>query len=286
MPVYTINYNSENRYDSPVFEAVLEFLILPHTNENQKLVTLDIKSEPKTNHYISKNLYDFDLLRFRFAENIDTFRLNVSMEIEKQPVNPFNNNFLSVNEEHEILRSHDNRVENYYFLNPGIYTQPFENWDAPEIQEQESIFDFCLKVNELVYHSMTYDLNNASVEKRLSEVIESSTGVCQDYAHLMIAMLRANNIPARYVSGYLNQGTHYQGSGAIHAWVEVLIPEVGWIGFDPTNNLLEDHNYIKISHGVDLSECTSLKGVVKSTGGNSTDYNVQVKETQTKQMNQ
>ena len=286
MPVYTINYSSQNRYVSTVFEAVLEFLILPENNENQKLIKLDINSNPETPHYFSKNQYDVDLLRFRFTQNLDLFTLDVNMKVEKQPVNPFNNEFLSVAEEQKILFSDEYIIENYFYLTPGTFTQPTENWNPQKKREHESVFDFSQKVNEQVYNSMTYDLSNASVEKKLNEVIESSTGVCQDYAHLMIAILRNNNIPARYVSGYLNQGKNYQGDGAIHAWVEVFIPGVGWLGFDPTNNLLEDNNYIKISHGVDLSECNSLKGVVKSTGTNSTHYSVQVKEIQTKQMNQ
>lgn len=286
MPVYTIHYNSQNRYDSVVFEAVLEFLILPETNNNQKLVKFDIKTNTDTPYYISKNNYGFKLIRFRFTDNLDLFEINVNIDVDKKNINPFENAFLSAADEQKILKSHENNIQNYFYLNPGLYTKPTESWIPPKIKKDENVFNFAQRVNDLVYYSMTYDLSNASIERKLDEVIESSTGVCQDYAHLMIAMLRANNIPARYVSGYLNQGKHNQGDGAIHAWVEVFIPGVGWLGFDPTNKLLEDRNYIKISHGVDLSECTSLKGVVKSPGSNSTEYNVQVKEKQTKQVNQ
>jgi transglutaminase-like putative cysteine protease len=101
----------------------------------------------------------------------------------------------------------------------------------------------------------------------------------------MLAILRKNNIPSRYVSGYLNQGSQKLGDGAVHAWIQALIPGIGWLGFDPTNNLLEDHHYIKIAHGVDIRDCTTLKGVVKGSVTNQTDYHVFVAE-QNKGVNQ
>ncbi len=90
--------------------------------------------------------------------------------------------------------------------------------------------------------------------------------------------MRKTGLPARYVSGYLNQGTEYRGSAFMHAWAEVMIPELGWTGFDPTNNLIVNNNYLKVSHGSDYSECGTLKGIVRSNGTNKTEYTVQVVE--------
>ena len=90
--------------------------------------------------------------------------------------------------------------------------------------------------------------------------------------------MRQTGLPARYVSGYLNQGNDYKGSSFMHAWAEVMIPELGWIGFDPTNNILADHNYLKVSHGVDYTECGTLKGIIRNSGTNKTQYSVQVVE--------
>ena len=98
-------------------------------------------------------------------------------------------------------------------------------------------------------------------------MLKQSAGVCQDFSHVMIGILRHQQIAARYVSGYLNNEetsvhTH------LHAWVEVYIPFVGWKGFDPTNQLMEDEHYIKIAHGKDYLDCQTIKGILKTQEDN------------------
>src|SRR5690606_3359672 len=124
---------------------------------------------------------------------------------------------------------------------------------------------------------LSYHKNITTVATTASEALKLKKGVCQDYAHLFIAFSRANRIPVRYVSGYLNQGKKFFGSSFMHAWVEVYIPALGWVGFDPTNNLLVDENYIKVAHGADYLDCAPIKGVLKSIGQESkSDYQVKV----------
>lgn len=286
MPIYNINYITVNTYEPSLREAVLEFLILPAVTPVQKVNDVTIQCQPQTSFFYSKNLYDFDTIRCRLKRNIPEFMLSMSAIVEKQEMNPFPQEFLPVTEEREMLNSKELLMEHYYFLQPGPFTTPAGNWFPTRINEGEQVFDFAQKVNELVHFSMAYDLEHASVKNSLEDVLGSCKGVCQDYAHLMIAILRENRIPARYVSGYLNQGADYEGSGAIHAWVEVFIPGTGWTGFDPTNNLVEDHHYLKISHGIDFSECTSIKGIIKSKGDNTTNYEVRIKEMQTNSSDQ
>ena len=104
------------------------------------------------------------------------------------------------------------------------------------------------------------------IDTRIDEVLHHRKGVCQDYAHLFIAICRKNKIPARYVSGYLNQGADFIGSSQMHAWVEALVPGLGWIGFDSTNNLLADHHYVKIAHGTDFRDCSPIVGILETSG--------------------
>ena len=278
MSIYNIQYLSANTYEPFLSEALLEFLILPLENQFQRNLNLMIKCNPELNFYYSKNFYNFQTIRVRLKKGITEFQLKLEALVEKDGINHFKNEFLTTKTEYEILNSRDFIIDNYFFLSHSDYTMSNISWKPPVIKENESVFDFTMRVNELINMSMKYNMKAASVHNKLDTVISSGEGVCQDFAHLMIAIIRENNIPARYVCGYLNQGANHNGSGAIHAWVEVLIPGVGWIGFDPTNNLLEDQHYIKIAHGRDLSECSSLVGVVKSTTSNSTEYEVKIKE--------
>jgi len=87
---------------------------------------------------------------------------------------------------------------------------------------------------------------------------------------------RLNKIPARYVSGYLNQGAGFTGPSQLHAWVEALIPELGWAGFDATNNLVADHHYIKIAHGTDYRDCSPIIGVLETSGAQKSIHSVTV----------
>ena len=105
----------------------------------------------------------------------------------------------------------------------------------------------------------------------LEAVMQQRAGVCQDFSHVMIAALRSIGIPARYVSGYLETlpppgKVKLQGADASHAWVEAWTPATGWVGFDPTNNLLPASRHVKICHGRDYFDVQPLKGIFLGTG--------------------
>jgi transglutaminase-like putative cysteine protease len=124
-----------------------------------------------------------------------------------------------------------------------------------------------------------YDPEATRVDTPLAEVIAIKRGVCQDFAHLMLSCLRSHKLPARYVSGYLlNEpppGTpKLVGSDASHAWVESWLPGHGWVGIDPTNGKLADHEFITMSWGRDYSDIAPLRGVV--LGGGDHELEVQV----------
>ena len=94
--------------------------------------------------------------------------------------------------------------------------------------------------------------------------------MCQDYAHVMIAIARSWGIPARYVSGYLHEtgkpGEHSPGN-ATHAWVECRLPELGWIGFDPTNRSLAGDGHVRIATGRDYHDVSPTRGVIQRRRG-------------------
>jgi transglutaminase-like putative cysteine protease len=143
-------------------------------------------------------------------------------------------------------------------------------------QEGQSVFDFLQQLNTYIYYMLQFDPVPTHVHTTVNEVLELGRGVCQDYTHLFLTMARLNKIPCRYVSGYLNQGGDLIGSAVMHAWVEALLPNQGWFGFDPTNNLLTDVNYIKAAHGADYSDCSPIRGVLRTAGDHQTDYGVKV----------
>ena len=125
-----------------------------------------------------------------------------------------------------------------------------------------------------IFREFTFDPEATTVSTPVLEVLEKKRGVCQDFAHLMIACLRAMGLAARYVSGYLLTRPppgkpRLIGADASHAWVSVYAPgsAYGWVDFDPTNNLLPDTEHITLSFGRDFSDISPLRGIILGGGG-------------------
>lgn len=122
---------------------------------------------------------------------------------------------------------------------------------------------FSLDVNAYLHHVFTYDTEATTVDTKARDSFKLKRGVCQDYTHIMLGILRANGVPARYVSGYLYVGNHdgWIGDVASHAWIEAMIPGVGWVGLDPTNNVEAADTHPILSVGRDYTDVSPLQGV-------------------------
>lgn len=123
-----------------------------------------------------------------------------------------------------------------------------------------------LQLMSAIYARFEYSRNATRVDSPIDEALESRRGVCQDFAHIMIALARQLGVPCRYVSGYLFQHTDREvrsTDGATHAWVEALLPGVGWIGFDPTNDMVAGDRHIRVAIGRDYADVPPTRGVFK-----------------------
>ncbi len=125
-------------------------------------------------------------------------------------------------------------------------------------------------LNRRIYEDFTYDPVATTVATPLEEVIAHRRGVCQDFAHLAIASLRSLGLPARYVSGYLRtrppEGKpRLVGADASHAWFSAFCPDLGWVDFDPTNNVLPASEHITAAYGRDFDDVSPISGII--TGG-------------------
>lgn len=131
----------------------------------------------------------------------------------------------------------------------------------------KDLWEASLAIMRFVHSNFTYCTQATDVNTPVNEVIQLRRGVCQDFAHVMIAMCRTLKIPARYVSGYIYNGPleHLNGAQASHAWGEVYVPGFGWQGLDPTNNRQVDEHHVKIGIGRDYSDIIPIKGHYRGT---------------------
>jgi transglutaminase-like putative cysteine protease len=134
-----------------------------------------------------------------------------------------------------------------------------------------------------LHQDMKYARGETTVRTPLREVLKKRRGVCQDFAHLMIACLRSRGLAARYVSGYLQVGPASSpasgpppaiGGGASHAWVAVYTPPFGWLEFDPTNNVFVNMDHVAVAWGRDFGDVSPLHGVI--IGGGAHELAVRV----------
>jgi transglutaminase-like putative cysteine protease len=133
-----------------------------------------------------------------------------------------------------------------------------------EKARQRDLLELLLDINATLFSSIAYVPSSTSVDSPIEHALRERKGVCQDYAHIMITLVRHLGIPARYVSGYLfhRSGDHTRSSeGATHAWVEALVPGFGWVGFDPTNNVLVNDRHVRTAVGRDYADVPPSRGV-------------------------
>lgn len=141
------------------------------------------------------------------------------------------------------------------------------------------VLEFANALMNFIYTEFEYDSGFSTLVTPITDIISARKGVCQDFAHLAIAILRQCGIPARYVSGYLETlpppgQQKLQGSDATHAWFSVYVPKQGWFDFDPTNNKRPDAQYVTTAWGRDYADVAPLRGVV--FGGGQTILKVAV----------
>ena len=132
-----------------------------------------------------------------------------------------------------------------------------------------------------IHADFEFEPGTTTVSTSVDEVLYQKRGVCQDFAHLMLACLRGHGLPARYVSGYLLTEPppglpRLMGADASHAWVAAYSPQHGWVEFDPTNDQLADQRYITLTWGADFADVVPLRGVIFGGGEQRLDVEVSV----------
>jgi len=155
----------------------------------------------------------------------------------------------------------------FVFESPSITVgAPFAQYAASSFTAGRPLLSAVEDLSRRIYTEFRYDKRATTIGTPVDEVLASRRGVCQDFAHLMIACLRSMKLPARYVSGYLRTGGDFTGDGASHAWVSVWCPVFGWQDFDPTNNVMPHGGHFTVAWGRDYSDVSPVKGVALGGG--------------------
>lgn len=160
------------------------------------------------------------------------------------------------------------------YLLPSLhvpYSESIRQFALDCFPPDATLWNACQALMKKIYTTLEFKPGFTTVNTPVETVLMSRKGVCQDFAHLMIACLRNMGIPARYVSGYIETipppgKEKLVGSDASHAWVAVYFPEIGWVEFDPTNNLLPTDKHVVVAYGRDYFDVAPIKGIIFSSG--------------------
>ncbi|MGZ5733912.1 MAG: transglutaminase family protein [Caldimonas sp.] len=152
---------------------------------------------------------------------------------------------------------------------------------APSFAAERDWLEAVVDLRHRIHADFEFEPGATTVATQVDEVLEQRSGVCQDFAHVMLACLRGQGLPARYVSGYLRTDpppgrARLLGADASHAWVGAYSPEHGWVEFDPTNDTRADRRYITLAWGADFADVVPLRGVILGGRGQSMSVEVSV----------
>jgi transglutaminase-like putative cysteine protease len=155
----------------------------------------------------------------------------------------------------------------FVFESPHIPRGPdFAAYAKPSFGANRPLLDATLDLCHRIFTEFHYDRRATTISTPLAEVLTSRRGVCQDFAHFMIACLRSLGLAARYVSGYLRSRGGSIGAEASHAWISVFCPGFGWLDLDPTNDVMPGASHLTLAWGRDYSDVTPVKGVALGGG--------------------
>jgi transglutaminase-like putative cysteine protease len=164
----------------------------------------------------------------------------------------------------------------YVVWNPDIW-----RWAVEVFEPGRRLLEAAVELNARIHSEFTYLPRSTTIDTSAVDVFRMRTGVCQDFAHVMIAALRSIGLAARYVSGYLRTGANYTGADASHAWVSVFVPPAGWVDLDPTNNVIPADGHVTLAWGRDYGDVAPVKGVTLGGGDHRVDVEVCVKPVST-----
>jgi transglutaminase-like putative cysteine protease len=270
---YLVRHLTRFNYTAPVSESVMELRMQPLTDVRQRCLRFDVTTAPRARvfayrDHLANAVHYFDIPGRHT-------RLDVTAEA-----------LVDVSSRRDVPErlGHD-AWEQLDAMTAG--GDEAADWLKPSrfATETPTLLDFAQTVGlgrdddpltllrrltQRLHDELGYEPKSTRVDSPIDDALSARAGVCQDFAHIMTALCRRAGIPCRYVSGYLappESGHDRSTENATHAWVEALLPGLGWIGFDPTNNTLARDRHIAVAFGRDYGDVPPTRGVFKGECG-------------------
>lgn len=276
--IYTVRHVTKFRYKPGVRESVMEIRMQPRSEGNQRCLSFDLTVKPNAAVMQYRDFLGNVVHHFDIAGTHAELTVKAQSLVEVLPIqDPDIAHAATWHDLDALVSSGDY----YEMLLPSTFARPTELLDVLanelELERRGTPLRMLFDISEGIHEKFSYVPNTTNVDSPIDDALSERKGVCQDFAHIMIALARKLHVPCRYVSGYLfhaSDDRSLASEGASHAWVEALVPGVGWVGFDPTNDVLCGERHIRVAVGRDYAEVPPTRGVFK--GGAESELSVAV----------
>ena len=262
---YSIRHQTRFRYTSPVSESIMEMRLQPRTEWTQHCLSFEIDLEPRTRVFHYRDYLGNTVHHFNVPGQHQELDIVSTSLVE---VSPFADWPLKLDPAAwDEIDSQVNNGDYYEMLMPSDFAQPtatlMELAAALGIARRDDPMTMLRQLNTAIHRHFIYTPKATRVDSPIDDALRTRKGVCQDFAHVMISLVRLLKIPCRYVSGYKAPEAGQRSGLASHAWVEAWLPGWGWVGFDPTNDELVSERHIRTAVGRDYADVPPTKGLYK-----------------------
>ncbi len=287
---YKVEHITKYIYDFPASLCHNLVYQIPSAHPFQKLENFDYEIEPEpTSLTRRKDFFENEFIYFSLQKTHQ--KLIVTSRSSVELLRP---NWMDVDPTQtpswesiaQKLRTTEvmNDIRQFYLESPFVpFLKDVRGYTEESFLPGRPIMDAMLDLNQRINRDFTFTPGFTEISTPLREVFKEKKGVCQDFAHFGLACVRSMGLAARYMSGYIETlpppgKPKMVGADASHAWMALYIPEVGWVEFDATNNLLVNDQHIRVATGRDFGDVIPMKGVVYSGGGQTMDVSVDVSQ--------
>jgi transglutaminase-like putative cysteine protease len=278
--LFQVKHTTRYIYEAPVSHSLNEVRLTPRTLADQNVQKTGIRVQPEPAFiHGRKDYYDNDVTSFELFEKHEHLEITSESMVEVKsgaggPPPP-----MSWNDAQAAIAAQSDdatiAASEFIYNSPHVSVTPqLDEYARATFVAGRPLLEAVQDLTHRIHADFKYRPQSTSISTPLVEVMKIRRGVCQDFAHVMIGALRSQRLAARYVSGYVRPGPKVQGAQASHAWVSVFFPGTGWLGFDPTNDLMVSNSHITLAWGRDYADVTPVKGI--SLGGGSQTVEVEV----------
>jgi transglutaminase-like putative cysteine protease len=280
---FAIHYRCEFSYPEPVLESHNVLRACPTSDARQTLLHYAVRTAPAARVYAYRDYWSTRVDAFGVRAPHASLAIDAEAAVETRATGA-----MAACPRRARLADPDFVQAHLEYLGRSPHTAWNETLREAAEQRAASAGDdvvgAVLALHRMVGTSLEYQTGSTQIGVDVNDVLRGRKGVCQDYAHLLIALARSIGVPARYVSGYLFAARDTDRSGPdsdsvsvkTHAWVEVAIPGAGWWGLDPTNRQEVGERHVKIGHGRDYDDVLPLRGVYQGPGEHALDVAVRI----------